>query len=60
MIAAVLVTLRTNPRPAGCAKLTGADLWRVRIRQYRVIYQIADAELIVTIVKIGDRKDVYR
>ena len=61
MIAAVLVALGTNPRPTGCIKLTGSDgLWRIRVKQYRVIYQILDAELIVTIVKVGDRKDVYR
>lgn len=61
MIAAVLVALAGNPRPAGCVKLAGADdLWRVRIRQYRVIYQVLDDQLTVTVVKIGDRKDVYR
>jgi len=61
MVAAVLVALGTNPRPTGCIKLSGTeDLWRIRVRQYRVIYQILDAELIVTIVKVGDRKDVYR
>ena len=61
MVAAVLVALGTSPRPAGCVKLAGSDdLWRIRVRQYRVIYQILDAELIVTIVKVGDRKDVYR
>ncbi|HXG71354.1 MAG TPA: type II toxin-antitoxin system RelE/ParE family toxin [Gemmatimonadaceae bacterium] len=61
MVAAALVTLGTNPRPVGCVKLAGRDdLWRMRVRQYRVIYQILDAELIVTIVKVGDRKDVYR
>jgi len=61
MIAAALVVLRRNPRPPGCTKLAGGDdLWRIRIRQYRVIYQILENELIVTVVKIGDRKDVYR
>ena len=61
MVAAALVTLGINPRPVGCVKLAGSDdLWRIRVRQYRVIYQILDAELIVTTVKIGDRKDVYR
>ena len=59
MVAAALVALGTNPRPAGCVKLAGRDdLWRIRVRQYRVIYQILDAELIVTILKVGDRKDV--
>jgi mRNA interferase RelE/StbE len=61
MIAAALVTLAHNPRPAGCVKLTGAeDLWRIRIRQYRVIYQILDGQLLVIVVKMGDRKDIYR
>lgn len=61
LVAAVLVTLGANPRPAGCTTLSGADdLWRVRVRQYRIIYRIVDNELIVTVVKIGDRKDVYR
>jgi mRNA interferase RelE/StbE len=61
MIAAALVALGGNPRPSGCGKLAGAeDLWRIRVRQYRVIYQILDDQLIVTVVKIGDRKDVYR
>jgi mRNA interferase RelE/StbE len=61
MIAAALVALGRNPRPPGCSKLSGADdLWRIRVRQYRVIYQILDDQLIVVIVKIGDRKDVYR
>ena len=61
MIAAALMALATNPRPPGCVKLAGAeDLWRIGVRQYRVIYQILDSQLIVTAVKIGDRKDVYR
>ena len=61
MIAAALVALADNPRPPGCVKLAGAEgLWRIRVRQYRVIYQILDDELIVVVVKIGDRKDVYR
>jgi mRNA interferase RelE/StbE len=61
MIAAALVALAGNPRPSGCIKLAGADdLWRIRVRQYRVIYQILRQQLIVTVVKIGDRKDVYR
>ncbi len=61
MIAAALAALGGNPRPLGCTKLAGSDnLWRVRVRQYRVIYQILDNQLIVLVVKIGDRKDVYR
>ena len=61
MIAAALLVLAGNPRPPGCVKLAGAeDLWRLRVRQYCVIYQILDDQLIVVVVKVGDRKDVYR
>ena len=62
MIAATLLALARNPRPPGCIKLAGAeDLWRIRVRQHRVIYQVLDDDqLVVTVVKIGDRKDVYR
>ena len=61
MIAAALVALARNPRPPACVKLAGAeDLWRIRVRQYRIIYQLLDLELIVVVVKIGNRKDVYR
>jgi mRNA interferase RelE/StbE len=60
MIAAALVALGRNPRPPGCSKLSGADdLWRIRVRQFRVIYQILDDQLTIVVVKIGDRKDVY-
>ena len=58
MIAAALVALGGNPRPPGCAARGRRGLWRIRVRQYRVIYQILDDQLIVTVVKIGDRKDI--
>lgn len=61
MVAAAIVTLGFNPRPSGCVKLSGSDdLWRLRVRDYRVIYRTLDDRLIVTVVKIGHRKDVYR
>jgi mRNA interferase RelE/StbE len=61
MVAAAIVTLASNPRPPGAVKLAGTvDLWRIRVRNYRVIYTVVSRELIVTVVKIGDRKDVYR
>ncbi|HEY7284998.1 MAG TPA: type II toxin-antitoxin system RelE/ParE family toxin [Vicinamibacterales bacterium] len=61
MILASIVALASNPRPTGCVKLEGAEsLWRVRVRDYRVVYQITDRQLLVTVVKIGHRKDVYR
>ncbi len=49
------------PRPKGVKKLTGAeDLYRIRVGDYRVVYQILDDRLIVLVVWIGHRKDVYR
>ena len=52
--------LADDPRPAGCKKLRGArDLWRIRIGNYRVIYQIEDTILLVEIRAVGDRKDIY-
>lgn len=56
-----LEDLRANPRPRGCVKLEGAeDLWRIRVGSYRVVYTIHDDELIVLVVRIAHRKNVYR
>ena len=52
--------LATNPRPSGCKKLTSLNLYRLRLGSYRIVYEINDAEVLVVIVKIGHRKDVYR
>ncbi|MEK7790220.1 MAG: type II toxin-antitoxin system RelE/ParE family toxin [Deltaproteobacteria bacterium] len=53
--------LAQNPRPHGVEKLSGEEnLYRVRIGDYRVIYQILDKILLVLIVKIGHRREVYR
>ena len=53
--------LATNPRPPGCKKLKGADnLYRIRSGNYRIVYQIFDKVLLVLVVLIGDRKDIYR
>ncbi len=49
-----------NPRPPGCIKLTGRAGWRIRVGDYRVIYEIDDRQHIVTILHIGNRRDVYR
>ncbi|MDN5941889.1 MAG: type II toxin-antitoxin system RelE/ParE family toxin [Nitrospira sp.] len=56
-----LKALRTNPRPQGVKKLAGEDdLYRIREGDYRIIYTIQDKELTVQVVKIRDRKEVYR
>jgi mRNA interferase RelE/StbE len=55
--------LAGNPRPAGAKLLAGrsADrLWRTRVGEYRVHYEIRDTELIVVVIRIGHRREVYR
>ena len=52
--------LAGNPRPAGCEKLSGHDKYRIRQGNYRILYTIEDDVLVVTVIKIGDRRDVYR
>lgn len=53
--------LAENPRPQGARKLKGAkDAYRVRVGDYRVVYQLANDVLIVFVVRVGHRKDVYR
>jgi mRNA interferase RelE/StbE len=53
-------SLATNPRPNGVDKLkSNDDLYRVRVSDYRIIYQIGDRELIVLVVRVGHRREVY-
>lgn len=60
-ILAALAALETNPRPRGAVKLSGEEnLWRIRVGDYRIIYEIHDDRLLVLVVRIGHRKDVYR
>lgn len=59
-ILARLAGLETNPRPADVKKLKGRDAWRVRVGDYRVIFEIRDRELQVLVITIGHRGDVYR
>lgn len=52
--------LASDPRPPGSRKLSGHDKYRIRQGAYRIVYSIEDSELIVMVVKVGHRKDVYR
>jgi mRNA interferase RelE/StbE len=53
--------LAQNPRPRGVKKLEGEDeLYRIRVGNYRVIYQVRDDVLIVLVVSLGDRKEIYK
>lgn len=60
-VAAKAAALATDPRPAGTHKLRGyEDVWRVRVGPYRILYSVADAEVIVIVLKIGHRSKIYR
>lgn len=54
-----IFNLTENPRPNGYKKLKGRDGYRIRIGNYRVIYDIFDTELIIDIITLGHRKDIY-
>jgi mRNA interferase RelE/StbE len=54
-----LLELEHDPRPPGCKKLRGRDAWRIRIGDYRAIYEIHDERLVVTVIVIGHRREVY-
>ncbi|HEV2057402.1 MAG TPA: type II toxin-antitoxin system RelE/ParE family toxin [Methylomirabilota bacterium] len=60
-IVAGIRSLADDPRPPGCEKLASeADRYRIRVGRYRVIYSVGDGELLVVVVRVGHRKDVYR
>lgn len=60
-LAVKIYSLKDDPRPDGCKKLKGEkDLYRIRVGNYRVVYLIQDGKLIVVVVKVGHRRDVYR
>jgi len=52
--------LANDPRPPGCLKLTGRDGWRLRVGEFRVIYEIDDEHRLVTVLNVGHRRDAYR
>lgn len=52
--------LADDPRPHGCEKLSGEEKYRLRQGDFRIIYSIDDHALVVTVVKIGHRRDVHR
>lgn len=61
VIIGVIEALVKNPRPRGAKKLTGLEnLYRIRAGDYRIIYQIQDEKLVVAVVKVGNRRDIYR
>ena len=60
-LARAMMALADEPRPSGSRKLSGHnDIFRIRVGTYRVLYSVADGLLVVIILKIGHRKDIYR
>jgi mRNA interferase RelE/StbE len=59
IIKSTIASLSTNPRPYGYIKLKGENAYRIRVRNYRIIYEINDDKIIVTVVSVGHRKDIY-
>jgi len=53
-------SLSVEPRTHGCQKLSGEERYRIRQGDYRVVYEIDDGERLVTVVKVGNRREVYR
>jgi mRNA interferase RelE/StbE len=59
-IMARLAQLEANPRTADVKKLKGRDAWRIRVGDYRVIYEIHDRELQILVITVGHRREIYR
>jgi len=60
-VAARIDALAGDPRPAGIERLQGeADFYRVRVGDYRIVYQVESKALVVLVVRVGHRRDVYR
>lgn len=56
-----IASLADNPRPPGCRKMVGSiSLWRIRVGDYRVVYNVEHDIITVHVIKVGHRKDIYR
>ena len=56
----VIQSLSVNPRPPQVKKLSGQERYRMRKGNYRILYTIEDAKLLITVVKVGHRREIYR
>ena len=59
-VVAKIQMLASDPRPHGCEKLSGAERYRIRQGDFRILYEIDDSRKLAIVVKVGNRKDVYR
>jgi len=56
-----VATLSDEPRPVGCKKMSGSECaYRLRVGDYRIIYEVYEDSIIIEVIKVGHRKDVYR
>ena len=59
-VEAALRALAEEPRPPGCRRLTNRGGWRIRVGDFRIVYEIDDDQRAVTVFRVGHRRDVYR
>lgn len=59
-IGKAIQTLSDNPRPRGCKKVRSTSLYRIRVGDYRVVYDVKDIEVVVLVVAVGHRQSIYR
>jgi mRNA interferase RelE/StbE len=59
-VVARIAALAEDPRPPGSTKLSGKEAYRVRQGDYRIVYTVEDESLVVEVVRVGHRRDVYR
>ena len=60
LIKSAISDLADNPRPFGYKKLKGEEAYRIRVGVYRIIYDIDNNRIIVTVVSVGHRKEIYK
>ena len=60
LIKSAIAGLSQNPRPYGYKKLKGEEAYRIRVGDYRIIYEIDNDKIIVTVVSVGHRKEIYK
>ena len=58
-ILSAALSLTENPRPHGYKRLTGRDAYRIRVGDYRIIYEIEDKIITVTVIDVGHQKEIY-
>lgn len=60
LIKTAIANLANDPRPHNCKKLKGEEAYRIRVGDYRIIYEINEDKIIVTVVAVAHRKDIYK